>query len=116
VRAVVGPDIGIEVVGEMRSEPSDFSSTDSEAWEIVRTSIEETFPEATVAPWILTGATDSRYYAGLAGDIYGFAPFTGDAEDRGYHGTDERVRVADGDRAVSFYCRLIRAASRARST
>jgi len=111
VRTVVGPDIGIEVVGEMRSEPSDFSSTDSEAWEIIRTSIEETFPESTVAPWILTGATDSRYYAGLAGDIYGFAPFTGDPEDRGYHGTDERVRVADGDRAVSFYCRLIRGAS-----
>lgn len=115
VRAVVGRDIDVEVVGEMRSQPSGFSSTDSAAWDVVRTTIEETFPEATVAPWILTGATDSRYYEGLAGGIYGFAPFTGDPEDRGYHGTNERVRVADADRAVSFYCRLIRALSRAGS-
>ena len=109
VRAVVGDDIAVRPVGEMRGEPSRFSSTDSPAWETVRRSIEETFPEATVAPWILTGATDSRYYTDFAGDIYGFAPFTGGMDMLGtIHGTGERIRTTDAVGAVSFFCRLIR--------
>jgi carboxypeptidase PM20D1 len=111
VRAVVGPDIRIEAVGEMREEPSEFSSTESDAWNIVQSTIEETFPEVTVAPWILTGATDSRYFKDVAGDIYGFGPFSIDLDDPGIHGTNERVRVTDAEQAVSFFCRLIRSAS-----
>ncbi len=108
VRAVVGPDIRIEAVGEMREEPSEFSSTESDAWNIVQRTIEETFPEVTVAPWILTGATDSRYFKDMAGDIYGFGPFSINLDDPGIHGTNERVRTGDAERAVSFFCRLIR--------
>jgi len=113
VRAVVGDDIEVRPVGEMRSEPSRFSSVESEAWEVLSRSITETFPEASVAPWILTGATDSRYYGDFAGDVYGFAPFTGDMDSLGtIHGTDERIRTSDAERAVSFFCRLIRNAQR----
>jgi carboxypeptidase PM20D1 len=109
VRATVGDDIEVRPVGEMRAEPSRFSSIESEAWDVMSRSIGETFPEASVAPWILTGATDSRYYGDFAGDIYGFAPFTGDLESLGtIHGTGERVRISDAERAVSFFCRLIR--------
>ncbi len=110
VRKVVGTGITIEPYGEMRAEPSAVSSTASEAWQVLETSIEETFPEAVVAPWTLTGATDSRYFADIAGDIYGFAPFTGevDATFGSIHGTGERIRVSDAKAAVSFFCRLIR--------
>jgi carboxypeptidase PM20D1 len=109
VRRVVGDDISVEMYGEMHSEPSRFSSTDSSAWGVIQRSIEETFPEAVVAPWILTGATDSRYYTDFAGDIYGFAPFTGGMDMlSSIHGTGERIRVSDAGGAVSFFCRLIR--------
>jgi len=109
VRTTVGDGIEVRPVGEMRSEPSRFSSVESEAWEVMSRSISETFPEASVAPWILTGATDSRYYEDFAGDIYGFAPFTGDMESLGtIHSTGERIRTSDAERAVSFFCRLIR--------
>ena len=109
VRNVVGDDIAVLPVGEMRGEPSRFSSTDSPAWKVLGTSIEETFPDAAVAPWILTGATDSRYYSDFAGDIYGFAPFTGEMDMLGaIHGTGERIRTSDAETAVSFFCRLIR--------
>jgi carboxypeptidase PM20D1 len=109
VRRVVGDDIVVEAFGEMSSEPSRFSSTASPAWQVLHRSISETFPDAVVAPWILTGATDSRYYTAFAGDIYGFAPFTG-AMDMlsSIHGTGERIRVADAEGAVSFFCRIIR--------
>ncbi|VAV90305.1 hypothetical protein MNBD_ACTINO01-1701 [hydrothermal vent metagenome] len=113
VRRVVGTGIAIEPYGEMRAEPSAVSSTASEAWQVLETSIEETFPEAVVAPWTLTGATDSRYFADIAGDIYGFAPFTGDVDATfgSIHGTGERIRISDAEAAVSFFCRLIRNAS-----
>ena len=109
VRRVVGDGISVETFGEMHSEPSRFSSTDSLPWAVIQRSIEETFPEAVVAPWILTGATDSRYYADFTGDIYGFAPFTGGMDMlSSIHGTGERIRVSDAEGAVSFFCRLIR--------
>jgi len=109
VRSVVGDDIAVRPIGEMRSEPSRFSSTESAPWQIVSRSVGETFPQATVAPWILTGATDSRYYADFAGEIYGFAPFTGGMDMLGtIHGTGERIRTSDAAGAVSFFCRLIR--------
>ncbi len=113
VRRVVGEGIGIEPYGEMRAEPSGVSSTDSDTWHVLATSIEETFPDAVVAPWTLTGATDSRYFADIAGDVYGFAPFTGEVEDTfgAIHGTGERIRTSDAEAAVSFFCRLIRNAS-----
>lgn len=109
VRTVVGDGVAVQPIGEMRGEPSRFSSTDSSAWQVLRTSIEETFPGAVAAPWILTGATDSRYYSDFAEDIYGFAPFTGGMDALGtIHGTGERIRTSDAQTAVSFFCRLIR--------
>ena len=108
VRSLVGEDVAIETYGEMRAEPSSFSSIDGDAWDAVASTIAETFPEAAVAPWILTGATDSRYYQGFADEIYGFGPFTTDPQLNGIHGTNERIRVSDGVRAVSFFARLVR--------
>ncbi|MGI9529121.1 MAG: M20/M25/M40 family metallo-hydrolase [Acidimicrobiia bacterium] len=111
VRDTVGPDIEVVVHGGGANEPSEFSSIDSEGWEVVTTSIHETFPDATVAPWILTGATDSRYFMPFSEDVYGFAPFTVSASWSGIHGTDEAVRIVDAEGAVSFFCRLIRNAN-----
>ncbi len=113
VRDVVGEGVDIEPYGEIRSEPSEVSSTSSDAWDTLARTITDVFPDAVVAPWTLTGMTDSRYFADIAGDVYGFAPFTGDVEATfgGIHGTGERVRVSDAVGAVSFFCRLIRNAS-----
>ena len=111
VRCVVGPDIEVQIAdGFDARNPSRFSSTESAAWSTVTTAVEETFPEAITAPWILTAATDSRYYDDFAGDVYGFVPFTIPSEGSGFHDTNERIRTADAERAVSFYCSLIRRA------
>jgi carboxypeptidase PM20D1 len=111
VRDVVGPDIEVHIAdGHGATDPSPFSSTGSAAWRAVTTAVEETFPEAIAAPWILVGATDSRYYNDFAGDVYGFVPFTIPSEGSGFHDTNERIRTADAERAVSFYSRLIRLA------
>ena len=111
VRETVGPDIEVAVHGGDPHDPSEFSSIASSGWNAIAASVRETFPNATVAPWILTAATDSRYFVPFAEDVYGFAPFTMGAGFSGIHGTDEAVRIADADGAVSFFCRLIRNAN-----
>jgi carboxypeptidase PM20D1 len=112
VRQVVGPDIEANVPGGWQAnDPSPFSSQESDAWNVVSTAVEETFPEAVVAPWVLTGATDSRYWNDFAHDVYGFGPFTIPLRDSGFHDTNERVRETDAERAVSFYIRIIRRAN-----
>lgn len=107
VRKVVGAKIEVEIHGEHYDEPSPVSSIESEAWATLTNTINEVFPEAVVAPWTLIGASDSRHFAGMAGDVYGFFPFTLSMADLGrLHGTGERIRVADAERAVGFYVRL----------
>jgi carboxypeptidase PM20D1 len=109
VEKLVGPDVSVTPFGEIRAEPSRFSSTGSGGWAVLERSIEETFPDAVVAPWVMSGGTDSRHFRDFAGDVYGFNGFTGDLESLGrIHGTGERIRASDGESAVSFFCRLIR--------
>ena len=69
------------------------------------------FDDVAVAPWILMGATDSRYFAPIAENVYRFTPFRmGPADLSRIHGTGERVRVDDADRAVAFFTTLVRRA------
>lgn len=109
VERIVGPDIAVAAYGEHRQEPTNPSSIDSDAWRVLERSIRETFPDAAVAPWIMYGGTDSRYFRDIAGSVYGFNGFTGDRDLLGrFHGVGERIRTSDAEQAVSFFCRLIR--------
>ena len=108
VQKLVGPDISVEQHGNHRDEPSRMSSTESDAWGVLKQTIEEAYPDALVAPWTLTGATDSRHFADIAGDVYGFGAFIIAIGEHGIHGTGERMRVGDAEAMVSFFCRLIR--------
>jgi len=113
IESVVSRDIEVEVIPDNVKEPSQFSSVDSEAWETLAGVVGEVFPEAIIAPYVLTGRTDSRFFEGTAGDVYRFSPFVLDDEGmRGFHGTNEFVRVEDAQRAVTFFARLITAAAR----
>jgi carboxypeptidase PM20D1 len=116
VRRIVGPDITVTPFGEENAEPSRVSSQESAAWSVVRAAVAATFPEAIVAPWTLVGMTDSRHFADIAGDVYGFGPFVVGLEgmDR-IHGTGERIRTADAGAAVSFFVRVMRHAQKAGS-
>lgn len=113
VRSVVGEEIDVEVLAGSSTEASGFSSIDSEGWETLTGVIGEVFPDAIVAPYVLTVATDSRFFEGLSDDVYRFSPFVVDAAAlRGLHGTDEFIRTGDARRAVTFFSRLIAVAAR----
>lgn len=109
VRSVAGPEVSVSALdGGFTTDPSTVSSTDSAAFAEISATIAEVFPGVPTVPWVLMGATDSRYFAGVARDVYRFAPFNVTAEDMSrIHGTGERIRVSDAEGAVGFYRHLI---------
>lgn len=90
------------------SEPSRVSSIDSEGFRTLHRTIAEVYPDAVVAPGLSMVATDSRYYAPIASDIYRFLPLrvTGDDLKR-IHGKDERIGVETYAKLIGFLARLI---------
>jgi carboxypeptidase PM20D1 len=112
VRSVAGERIAVRrVEGGFTPRPSPLSDPDSASFRLIEWAIRGEFGEIPVAPWILTGATDSRHFASIADDVYRFTPFrTSPAEMRRVHGTGERVRLDDADKAVGFYRAVVREA------
>jgi carboxypeptidase PM20D1 len=113
VRAVVGAGVTVEPIEEgFTSEPSALADSSTASFRVLADAIDDVFPRVVAAPWILMGATDSRYFAPISDAIFRFAPFRVRPEDMGrIHGTGERIRVDDADAAVRFYEVLIRGAA-----
>ena len=114
VRRVVADDrVSVDTVPGFASAASPTSPSDGPEFHELEQTIEETFPGATVAPFLTIGATDSRYFTRLTPNVYRFLPLVvtqGDIER--VHGTNERVLAVDYVRGVKFYRRLIERAAR----
>ena len=60
-----------------------------------------------VSPGLMLGGTDSRYFDGLADDVYKFSPVRASAEDlERFHGTNERISIANYVEMIQFWQRL----------
>jgi carboxypeptidase PM20D1 len=90
------------------NEPSPVSPTTGPAWELVVSTIEETFPGTIVTPYVMMAASDSRHYARISEGVYRFSPFEMSTEERGtLHAMNERMHLATFLRGVEFYTRLV---------
>ena len=90
------------------NEPSPVSPTSGPAWELVKSTIEETFPGTIVTPYVMMAASDSRHYTRISEFVYRFSPFEMSKDERGtLHAIDERMHVATFLRGVEFYTRLV---------
>lgn len=90
------------------SEPSSYSRSDSPAFQILERTIRQSFDGVPVAPMLVLGGTDSRYYHPICDSVYCFSPlvFTPDELKR-VHGINERVSIAGLGKMVQFYGQLI---------
>ena len=57
-------------------------------------------PNVVVSPYLMVGATDSRYYRSFSSAVVNFAPMK---DAKGYHGIDERIPLEDLRRIIFFY-------------
>ncbi len=108
VREAVGdPDVEISVLPGARA-PSRVSDMDGASFRLLADTIRRTFPNVAIAPDLVIGGTDARNYEGLSDSVFRFIPLrVAPDELEGFHGTNERERVANLAEAVTFYERLL---------
>ncbi len=98
---------GIAVEELLRSGASPASGTESDVY---RTLVRVLGVRAPVAPAMIAGATDSRFFRRRGVDAYGFSPFAVPSEDAsGIHGVDERIAVDDFLRGCETMKRVVAA-------
>ena len=87
---------------------SKVAPTDSAQYRLLGKTIREVFPGVLVAPGLMVAATDSVHYGEISDHIFKFSPVRANAEDlKRFHGTNERLSVANYAEAIRFYHRLI---------
>ncbi|MDP6538781.1 MAG: M20 family peptidase [Planctomycetota bacterium] len=108
VREVIDdPTVSVELVAG--AEPSPVSPTDGEGFAWLERTIRQVFPDAIVAPSLVTGATDARHYTGCSEAVYRFLPLRLRPDDLPrIHGAAERLALAAYLDMVRFYAQLIR--------
>ena len=106
--------VRVSPLGEAR-ESSPSSRIDSQAFATVSTTIREVFPGTVVAPYLLLGGTDSRYFRELCDCVYRFLPIALEPDGlRRAHGTNERIPLEGFAQGARFFRRLIENADAAR--
>ncbi len=79
-----------------------------EAFRTVQRVIGETFPGCAGSPYVMTGATDSRFYQKICANVVRFAPVIyGPEQMKGMHGLNENIEYNCLPGAVDFYKNLI---------
>jgi carboxypeptidase PM20D1 len=109
VRKVIdNPDIEVKSIGAFDTEPSGVSSPDAPVFQVLHRTIKSCYPNVLVAPYLVVGATDSRYYRNLSENIYRFTPYQLDEEDlKRPHGTNERIKINTYKEMIQFYVTLL---------
>ena len=81
-----------------------------DAFRILRETAEKTFPGCPVSPYVMTGATDARFYQEICDHVFRFAPVVyGPEQMKGMHGLNENIEISCLPGAVDFYRNLISA-------
>jgi carboxypeptidase PM20D1 len=101
--------VQIRLDEESTWEASQVSQVTSPIYENLALTVRQVFPDAVVAPYLLTGATDSRYYTTLCPNVFRFSPYKMDSELlKTIHGTNERISIENLEYMVQFYTQLIK--------
>lgn len=104
-RRLCGDEAQVDLVEDTGAgEPIGESSIVHSTYLAIEEAVAEHFPGAVVAPYLVTGSTDSKWYAALSDGLFRFVPLPLESRDLArIHGTDERILVSDYLRMIGFY-------------
>ena len=89
--------------------PSRITDYTREGFAMVRRAVETVFPGVVPVPYLLTGASDARYFDRISDHTLRFLPFFADGEQvSSIHGTDESLNLYTLVPAVKFYKYLMK--------
>lgn len=110
VEKVIGDNrVRIITIPEEITEPSPVSSINEPGFRNILIALNQTYPEAVIAPTLMFGQSDSRHFTEVTRNIYRFAPIFINQEDMArIHGINEMNKIEDFKRGIAFYYRLIK--------
>jgi carboxypeptidase PM20D1 len=85
-------------------EPSAITPATHPMFQKIEDAVYKTVPQVLVSPYLMIGATDSRYFRPFSDAVLNFAPMR---DAKGFHGIDERIPVSDLKNMIFFYKTLI---------
>lgn len=101
-------DKNIQVVAKNVNKQYPECSFKSEAYQLIKDCIIETYNDTVVAPFIMLGGTDGRHYNEISDCVIRFSPIKVSKEDRaGIHGLNEQIKVEHLKKCLEFYERLL---------
>ena len=102
----------VQVIMETSIDPSPVSPTDTMGYELLASTIRGFDEDILVAPYLVIGGTDARYFYSVSPNVYRFVmiPATNETLEI-VHGIDERIAVEDYLTAIRFYYALIHRAT-----
>jgi carboxypeptidase PM20D1 len=105
-RAIRDDDVQVRLV--TGSGPSPVSPSEGPEWDLLAGAIRDTFPGATVAPYVMLQASDSRHFTRISDTVYRFLPFEiAKAERQTLHAIDESIGVSNWLRGIEFFRTLL---------
>lgn len=92
---------------------SPLSSSDSDAFRLVERAVSASYPGVITSPYLMTGASDSRFLSRVCDHCIRFAPFRiSDTQLASIHGIDENIDVSTLAPAVDFYRFILKEAGK----
>lgn len=101
-------DPAIQVDTIMRFTPA-VTSTETPLYRAIVEALRRHFPDATIAPAVETGFTDSHFFRDLGIACYGFAPvLIPSDQESGVHGNNERISIENVTRGTAVMLEIVR--------
>ncbi len=104
-RKIADDRVKVENKNPFFSEATPVTSAESSGYKKVDEAIKKSYPQTITAPFLMIGATDSRYFYDVSENIIKFSPMI---DPIGFHGIDERVSLESYKTALWFYENMIR--------
>ncbi len=108
-RMIDDPRVVLQVKQSSDGKEVAVSSTDGPAFARLSAATRQALGDIPVAPYLVLGATDARFYHTICPNVYRFMPaLVNQKELEGVHGVNERISVDNVVRMTRFFVQLIR--------
>lgn len=106
VKEIIADDrVKVSVLEGAFSEASAVTPMNSEGYRKIEKAIKTSYRDLLTSPFLMIGATDSRYFGEVSPNIIKFSPMI---DPIGFHGIDERVSLESYKTALWFYEQLLK--------
>lgn len=87
------------------NETTQIAQVNSPSFKYIQKNVAALQKDIVVAPYLVLGATDGRYFGNITSQVFRFIPFT---DPEGFHGVNERISIKEYKKGISFYYYLLK--------